>query len=292
MALPVCPVCHKRAHVAGQQLYCTNCGWNRDAGISALNRSLKMTPAGIVLFALFGLLCVKFMHMKNAQQLAIVIAPLAFGIAFNYVYTKNRLAKLRAVPANGAGVSMPAPGWSGSATNAPQTITAAFPPDPQYQALLAVPRPRRVRMSGRGRFSVVVTCLVVLGFAVALSAHVFAIWTRTQSFSRFHGDDWLALLIAAAIFLFPYGLWRTQRRECDLLENGEVVMASITGQWSDRNGRSVRYEFTDFLGQSHYGTGFDYTGKLQQGMSVPVFYDCEKPDRRIAYCSTLHKIVA
>jgi len=29
-----------------------------------------------------------------------------------------------------------------------------------------------------------------------------------------------------------------------------------------------------------------------QGMTVPVFYDRENPSRQVAYCSTLHEVVA
>jgi hypothetical protein len=302
--LYVCPVCHQRAHIVGQQLYCTNCGWNRDAGIAALRSSLRMTPIGIVFVAGFGLLCVKFFGMRHPQQLAIMIVPIAFGLAFSYFYTRSRLAKLQAVPVNGTQDISPAggaasavggsqdSGWSGEATDSARSVAVAnFPPNPQDEAVLSVPRPRRVRMSTRGVFSVIVTMLFVLGLDTGIAVHLFSVWARTKSFSGFHSGEWLTVLLAVAILLFPYGLSRAQRRECDLLENGEVAMARVIGQWTDKNGRSVRYEFTDLLGQGHDGSGFDYSGKLQEGMSVPVFYDRDKANRQIAYCSTLHKIV-
>jgi hypothetical protein len=101
--------------------------------------------------------------------------------------------------------------------------------------------------------------------------------------------------VAAAfilLLLLPVGIWRSQVRECELLENGEIAMGKIVQQWKDdKNNSSVAYEFSDTQGQTHKGTGFDYTGKLYEGMRVPVFYDRQKPKRHIAYCATLHEIL-
>ena len=70
----------------------------------------------------------------------------------------------------------------------------------------------------------------------------------------------------------PVGLWRSQVRECDLLENGEMAMGKIARQWKDdKNNSSVEYEFSDYQGQTHKGMGFDYTGKLFEGMSCAGF---------------------
>lgn len=93
------------------------------------------------------------------------------------------------------------------------------------------------------------------------------------------------------VLLLPVGMWRSQVRECDLLENGEVAMGKIVRRWTgDKTNTSVQYEFSDYQGQTHAGGGYDYTGKLYEGMSVPVFYDRENPKRQIAYCATMHVI--
>lgn len=294
MPIPVCPVCHKRASIVGQQLYCMNCGWNREAGIRALRGSMRVTPVGIVMFTGFVLFLVFVWHFRNPTQIAIIAVPLAFGLAFNYFYYKNRLTKLQGLRVNASAQPATETAWSGQPTNAPQSQTetaATFPPDPKYEALLSVPCPRRIRVSTRGKISLFVGLIVVTVFGSFVGKGLYATWARTQSFAGFGSKDWLLVGLAVLLLLIPYGIWRGQVRECDLLENGEVAMARITGQWLNRDDYSIQYEFTDFMGQSHQGMCSDNTQKLQQGMSVPVFYDRNNPNRQIAYCATLHDIV-
>lgn len=295
MPIPVCPVCHKRASVAGQQLYCMSCGWNREAGMRALSGSMRVTPVGIVMFAGFVLFLVFVWHFRDPAQIAIIAVPLAFGLAFNYFYYKNRLAKLQALPVSVSSEPATETAWSGQATNAPQAQpgpTVMFPPDPKYEALLSVPCPRQIRVSTRGKLSLFVGLIVVAVFGSFVGKGLYATWAQAQSFAAFGSKDWLLVGLAVLLLLIPYGIWRAQVRECDLLENGEVAMARITGQWFNRSDYSIRYEFTDFLGHSHQGMCSDNTQKLQQGMAVPVFYDRQNPDRQIAYCATLHEVVA
>jgi hypothetical protein len=86
-----------------------------------------------------------------------------------------------------------------------------------------------------------------------------------------------------------------------LLPAGGHVAFASTGvqsarEWRGRDGencaaveRRHEYEFSDYQGQAHKGFGLDYTEKLYEGMSVPVFYDRDNPKRQIAYCSTMHE---
>lgn len=68
------------------------------------------------------------------------------------------------------------------------------------------------------------------------------------------------------LLLLPVGMWRSQVRECDLLENGEVAMGKIVRQWrNDKSNSSVEYEFSDYQGQTHQGAGFDYSGSFTRG---------------------------
>lgn len=98
--------------------------------------------------------------------------------------------------------------------------------------------------------------------------------------------------VAALFLLVPLGYWRTQVRESDLLEHGEVAMGRVLSQWRDpKQGSSIQYEFTDFLGQVHRGMAFDRNDKLYPGMPVPVFYDRDNPERQIPYCATRHEVI-
>lgn len=289
MPIPECPVCHKRASLEGRQLYCPNCGWNRDAAIAAIRASIKMLPAGIVMFCLFFLFMFYVWHFRNPAQLAILGGGPAFAILFTYFYSKRRLAKLAALQANRA---QPSADAETSVRSAPGDLpaTGAIEPDPHYQVLLSTSRPRRIRLAQRGQFNVAIGLIVVLIFATTLGVHLYGVWARTLSFATFGPKDWFIVGLSALILLIPYGMWRSQVRECDLLENGEIAMARITRQWFDKSNSSIEYEFKDFLGQSHRGLGYDYTKKLYQDMAVPVFYDTNNPKRQVAYCSALHEV--
>ena len=147
-------------------------------------------------------------------------------------------------------------------------------------------------MSTRGRVSLSVALLGVLGFAAIFGLHLYTIWARKLSVAVFTPGDWVIAAIVALLLLLPYAMWRSQVRECDLLENGEVALATVVRQWKgDRGSSSVEYEFKDFQGGTRKGMGFDYTEKLFEGMPVVVFYDRDNPKRQIPACATYHEVV-
>ena len=184
MVLPECPVCHQRASLEGQQLFCMNCGWNRDAAMAAVWRSIKMTPVGIALFAGFISFLLLGWHFRNPVQIAIFCAVPVFCILLNYFYAKKRLVRLGALPAS------PVPGSTNptaslAVTSSEWQAAAALKPDPQYEALFSAPRPRKIRMAKRGRTNIMVGVAVVLGFVPTLGAYLYGVWARTRSLNSF-----------------------------------------------------------------------------------------------------------
>jgi RNA 3'-terminal phosphate cyclase len=93
------------------------------------------------------------------------------------------------------------------------------------------------------------------------------------------------------LLLMLVSQWRAMDRERDLLTNGEVAAARITQKVASRNASAIKYEFEDFSGRRHSNTGTDYTQKLEEGMSVPVFYDRENPNRQVPACGTFHEVI-
>jgi len=147
-------------------------------------------------------------------------------------------------------------------------------------------------MSTRGRVSLSVALLAVLGFAAMFGAHLYTKWAHKLSFATFTPGDWVIAGIVALLLLLPYAMWRQQVRECDLLQNGEVALATVVGEWrGDKDQSSIEYEFKDFQGQTRRASGFDYTRKLFEGMPVAVFYDRDNPKRQIPACATYHEVV-
>lgn len=296
MALPQCPNCHAIARRAGNQLYCASCGWNRDGAIAVLRGNLKMMPLGVVVFFGFTAFMIRGWHFRNPIQIAIFCCVPAFGMLLNYVFAKRSLATLEALPTPAprpAGASDgSAMGIRGRTSSAAEGVQQSPETSAKYQALLRTSRPREIRMSSSGKFGIIAGTLFSLGLATAFGAHVYTKWALHQSFVRFHTEDWVVGGIGALLLLVPYGIWRGQRKECDLLENGDVALANVTRQWSgDKGSSSIECEFKDSSGQVRNFSGFDNTRSLFVGMTVPVFYDRENPARQVAYCATAHEVV-
>ncbi len=295
MVAPPCPHCHGATRFAGNKPYCPNCGWNRDAALADIRGTLVMLPFGIFLMGGFAFFMIRFWHFRNPYQIAIFTVFPAVAILINYFVSRRSLARLQSLPAPTMRVAT-APYNSfapaDTSTFAGKSADAAIEPSAQQQALLRTSRPREIRMSTRGRFSLSVAFVGVMGFAAIFGVHLYAIWVRKQSFAAFTPGDWVIAGIVALLLFLPYTMWRSQVRECDLLENGEVALATVLRQWKgDKGSASVEYEFKDFQGTTQQGIGFDYTEKLFEGMAVAVFYDRENPKRQVPACATYHEVV-
>ncbi len=292
MALPQCPQCHAVTSLAGNQRYCLSCGWNRDAAIKALQLNLKMMPVGILVFAGFVAFVVRGWKFHNPIQLAFFFSVPVLGYLLSFIFTKRNLAKLEALPTPRPRPTVAADGANGIAPGPDAAFELSAEASAQYQSLLRTSRPREIRMSSQGKFGVIAGSLMALGVAGAMGLQLYTKWALHQSFARFQGGDWAMAGFGALLLLFPFGIWRGQKTECDLLENGDVALAKVTRQWTgNKNVSSIECEFKDFSGQVHKVVSADNTRKLYQGMSVPVFYDRENPKRQIAYCATLHEVV-
>jgi hypothetical protein len=293
MVAPPCPRCHGATRFAGNKPYCPNCGWNREAALADVRGTLVLLPFGIFLMGGFAFFMIRFWHFRNPYQIAIFTVFPGIAILINYIVSRRSLARLQALPApTMRAATAPYNSFAPSVAVAGKSPDAPIEPSAQQQALLRTSRPREIRMSTRGRFSLSVAFVGVMGFAAIFGLHLFTIWMRKQSFAAFTPGDWVIAGIVALLLFLPYTMWRSQVRECDLLENGEVALATVVRQWKgDKGSSSVEYEFKDFQGETRKGMGFDYTEKLFEGMPVAVFYDRDDPKRQIPACATYHEVV-
>jgi hypothetical protein len=294
MVAPPCPLCHGATRIGGNKPYCPNCGWNRDVALADVRGTLVILPFGIFLMGGFVYFMVRFWHFRNPYQIAIFTVFPAIAILINYVVSRRSLATLQSLPAPAMrAATVPYNSFASSAAGGvAASSNATVEPNAQQKSLLQTSRPREIRMSTRGRFSLSVAFVGVMGFAAIFGVHLYTIWQRKLSVAAFTPGDWVIAVIVAFMLLLPYAMWRSQVRECDLLENGEVALATVVRQWKgDKGSSSVEYEFKDFQGETRKGIGFDYTEKLFEGMPVTVFYDRDNPKRQIPACATFHEVV-
>jgi hypothetical protein len=293
MVAPPCPLCHGATRFGGNKPYCPNCGWNRDAALADVRGTLVMLPFGILMMGGFVFFMIRFWHFRNPYQIAIFTVVPIVGILINYIVSRRSLAMLQSLPApTMRAAAVPYNSFAPSSAVAANSSGAAIEPSAQQQALLRTSRPREIRMSTRGRISLSVAFVGVMGFAAIFGVHLYTIWARKLSFAAFTPGDWVITGIVALLLFLPYAMWRSQVRECDLLENGEVALATVLRQWKgDKGSSSVQYEFKDYQGETRTGSAFDYTEQLFEGMRVAVFYDRDNPKRQIPVCATYHEVV-
>jgi hypothetical protein len=291
MPLPNCPVCHQKTAYAGNTPYCPNCGWNRDAAISAMKMSINAIPIGLVMFAAVAAFVYWGMRFNRAPQLMLfMLFPVAV-IPFNYFWSKRKIAKLKAMqfPASSQIVPSNAPSARSEPGFSPST--PEFAPSSRDELLLRTPAPRQVRMSKGGRITMWVAAFGLAAFVAPFAVNLYRQWTLYHSLANVHGLGW-GITLECVVAFAGYGIWRGQVRECDLLEHGEAVMGRVSRQWTDnKNNAWIAYEFTDFMGTARRGSASDRTNQLFSGMPLVVFYDRDNPKRQIAYCSTLHEVI-
>ena len=68
-------------------------------------------------------------------------------------------------------------------------------------------------------------------------------------------------------------------------------MARVTKQWVARNGNGIRYEFTTPGGETFSRMTTDSARRLFAGMSVPIFYDSQRPKKQVALCAAFYEVV-
>lgn len=286
MRKPECPMCHAQAVNAGKLLYCPHCGWQRKQAEAQLRLNLKIAPVVFgLMMALIGVLFARTgWRQQNGGIIGLFLTFPLIALAVSYFVTRRNLKVLLAQPLPEALAGALAPGIG-------STGAQAQPVSPQYEALMRTVPPRGIRMSRRGIFNLSLLLVVMLVFVSIMLVQLYKTWVVTKSFADFHFREWGMLGFTILLLLILVAQWRTVARESELLRNGDVALAKLTQRWANRNASAIKYEFQDGSGVSHQNTGTDYTQKLQEGMSVPVFYDRENPLRQVPACGTYYEVI-
>jgi hypothetical protein len=282
-----CPVCHQATAFAARMLYCPQCGWQRKQAETALRMKLTLAPvAFVVLMAVSGLL---FFFPggrsdESRRAIAVFLSLPAAAFLATYAFTRRSLDKLLAQ-------SPRAPLPFGIAADS-RRDEGGPEPSPEYHALMKTSPPREVRMARRGVFNLSVILLVVLLFVTIMMVRLVRAWVVLHSLAKFETREWGMVGFTAFLLLVLLSQWRRMARERDLLESGQIALGRVVQNWPSRNNSTITYEFQDAAGRNHRAADTDYTRRLEQGMTVPVFYDRDRPKRRVAACATFHEVVS
>ena len=282
MPAPPCPKCGAKTIFAGYDPWCPSCGWNREEAGKRLRKAARKAPLyyvfAVVLFGVFF----RVWHEPRPSTLVIVfLLPL---VPMLLLYVSLRWSRKRyeaAVRDFEAGARPGAP---------PQAAQERRAPAADFKPLLEIPRPRQVRVSRRGRSNLVIAMTGVAAFDLIFIAHLWREYTAAGSLAALPRADWMWMALAVAIALIPYATWKNVKRQRALLETGEVAVATVLRQFSNRPTFTIQYEFLDAQGQKLTGLATDTTRSLYEGMSVPVFYDAQDPGRRVAQCESFCEV--
>jgi hypothetical protein len=157
----------------------------------------------------------------------------------------------------------------------------------QFPELVALPRPRKLKMTWKGRRYFAFS-LVVVGLYTVYGLP--ATWSEFSNPHSAQGRNWMLLAPMAVIYGYSFAFFRNRFRERQILANGELASGYVTAQNNGRYTQSIQYYFRLADGKLIAGQCNDASRSLYEGMTVPVFYDAENPTRSIPLDCSLTKI--
>jgi Protein of unknown function (DUF3592) len=154
----------------------------------------------------------------------------------------------------------------------------------RYAMIAALPRPRPVRRSPVAGPAAVAVVTALKLVALGLIANI--LWSlrdfiSVSTFFPGHKGSFFGLgFVAVAIAVTT----TAQRKQKNLVINGEVSIATITGRYQMNNDWHVRYTFRDKNGQEIMNDALDNSGKrlLVSGQQMLVYYQPENPRKAVA----------
>ena len=276
MARVRCPLCGSRARRVGAgsgvKAYCGHCGWNLQVARRENVQSLKF--CGVAFLVIAAMCGIAAWYQPESLGVAITVA-LSFGMIL------AGMALILWVQ-----LWQMASSDSGSSTEG-ISIPASVRDPENFAEILALPRPRPVRLTWRGWRN-------VLLYLVMLAIIVNALWPREGEAAPGSREWWFAFLAWALILGWVLVRFlRDWRRDRDLLANGEVVLGCVVGQREGfRSGTYITYAYRDAAGQHYLKECEDRSGSLFEGAPVIVFYDRSDPSQSVVLGCSAHEVVA
>ena len=269
-----CPHCGSAAArvglIEGYKFYCSRCGWNHEIVEGELSSAIKVSLILVALALAFAVI----VHVRNPNEgwasvgvLALSALPIYYALS-----AFRQLHKLRGLSFQPATDHSPTFTVSEMSSSGAPSRTIAFK-EKEFPELAALPRPRKLKMTWKGRCYVVFALVLLSLFTVY---GLPALWSESP-----HRRTWS--LVAPVVVIYGYSLafFRNRLRERRLLANGELASGYVTAQSNGRYTQSIQYCFKLPGGRLAFGRCNDASRSLYEGMTVPVFYDADNPTRSI-----------
>jgi hypothetical protein len=285
-----CPHCASQAVrvslIDGYKFYCSRCGWNLEIARAALSSTIKVSLALVALGILLAL--VARVRNPSAGWAAGAIVFAFSGVPLFYALSAFRqVHKLRTFSDSSATRTDRTLTISGMGSPSDVPLKTIVFNEKEFPELSALPRPRRLKMTWKGR------CYLVFALVVVSLYTIFGLPAAWREFSNphsMHGSNWTLLAPLAVIYGYSFVFFRNRFRERQLLANGELASGCVTAQNNGRFTQSIQYCFRIAGGKLATGRCNDASRALYEGMTVPVFYDPDNPAHSIPLDCSLTKI--
>lgn len=286
MPATTCPQCGASVPGIPDRAYCKRCGWNRENALRKLRRDRRQWP-GFILFVVGMPLAWEGYYRHDWRTGAVFAGFLLIPALVVYWFSQQRFRRVQREMTRGDSVTNVEPRAPQGAHSAAEAGVSE-----ESRVLLSLPCPRPIRMKSSGLLILFVVPLFALAVGIATGARLYRDWLPTQSVAAAPKGDLLMGCVALLLIALPYGMWRSRIQQRDLLQNGTVVLATITRQSSTNDQTSnISYEFVDSSGKKFSSTTMDPTRKLYEGMRLPVFYDPQNPGLQISSVTSSYEVV-
>jgi hypothetical protein len=264
----------------GYKCYCSRCGWNHEIVRGELSSAIKVSLFLVTLGVIFAVV----VRMRNPSEgwawvvILLAFSPLPLFYALSALHQARKLRNLSFQPANHKTGAFTI-SEMGSSSDVPSVFK-----EKEFPELVALPRPRKLKMTWKGRRYGAFALVVVSLYTVYGLPAVWSEFSNPQSAHR------MLLAPMAVIYGYSFAFFRNRFREGQILANGELASGYVTAQNNGRYTQSIQYCFRLAGGKLIAGQCNDASRSLYEGMTVPVFYDAENPTHSIPLDCSLTKI--
>jgi hypothetical protein len=161
----------------------------------------------------------------------------------------------------------------------------------QWNAWIACPRPRPVRLKRGYRFWVTFLAATLVTVPVLVVGFLIAEHRAHPPMTVMNADLWRSvpfIVLPPILLLLMFWMFSGHRL---LVTNGEVAIGRVTDVCSRRRGQIITYEFLDCSGRLITTTSPDNTRSFSPGMDIAVFFNSENPRTdQIALCGSVYEV--
>jgi hypothetical protein len=273
-----CPKCGRLARPAGERAYCPACGWNRAQAAEDLRTQIKVLP-----FVFGGFLAAAIIVWQRWRVVAVLCAVAGIVAATNSARSLWQFRRLKREFLTDEKFDSSSLSREGNRVAANRLVIPE-----RFQHLPDLTPPRRLRMKRvfRALFFFLAFIAVVFGMVCV------SLLTPPYKHPDDPKDGLKLLLIPAGILCGMTWSFLTERRRRKLLAQGDVTFAQVKGSNAGRGALlpGIIYEFETPEGKKLEGFDYDWTDSFHEGMLVPLFYDCLKPENHVAMCASFYDV--